>query len=164
MIWRRAKNRGFALVELMVVVLIISVLATLAIPAVKRLQTRAKATTIANDFRVFSAAFDTYAQESGSWPADTAPGVMPAGMEQRLGSTSWTRQTPMGGRYNWERNQLHFGSRFAAALTITAVAGSPVPADANLLVTIDRHLDDGNLVAGNVRIGAGMGPLFVIQP
>ena len=45
----------------MVVVLIISVLATISVPAIQRIQRKAKSTTIANDFRVFGAAFDTSA-------------------------------------------------------------------------------------------------------
>ncbi len=53
----------------MVVVLVLSVLAMLAVPGVARLQRRAKTATIMNDFRVFATAFETYAHETGSWPA-----------------------------------------------------------------------------------------------
>src|ERR1017187_1887982 len=56
--WRGA-TRGFTLVELMVVVLIISVLATISVPALQRMQRKTKTATIVNDFRVFGAAFDT---------------------------------------------------------------------------------------------------------
>jgi type II secretory pathway pseudopilin PulG len=148
----------------MIVVFIISMLATLALPAVRRVRMRARSAAIANDFRTFAAAFDAYAQETGQWPADVAAGVMPAGMTDRLGSTAWQRQTPMGGRYNWEYNQLHFGVRYKAAISIAATAASPLPLDVNQLLDLERRLDDGNLLGGSFRIGTGLVPLFIIQP
>ena len=65
-----------------------------------RIQRKSKVTAISNDFRVFAAAFDTYAQETGGWPAEAAAGVFPAGMDQRINKTAWRRKTPMGGQYN----------------------------------------------------------------
>src|SRR5262245_59165200 len=94
---RRAKcTAGFTLVEMMVVVVIISVLAAVSVPAFQRIQRKSKVTAISNDFRVFAAAFDTYAQETGTWPAEAAAGVFPAGMDQRINRAAWTRKTPMG--------------------------------------------------------------------
>ena len=160
---RRGSESGFALVELMVVVLIISVLATLSIPALQRLKTRTKAAAVVNDFRVFATAFETYAHETGGWPAETAAGVLPAVMAGRLTESAWTRITPMGGRYNWENNQMHIGTRYAAAITISPGGGSTVPLDANLLMAIDSGFDDGNLLGGNIRLGSALAPLYVIQ-
>ena len=99
---RATRPRGFTLVEVMVVVLIISVLASLAVPAFARIKRHARTTAIVNDFRVFAGAFDTYAHENGQWPAEAAAGVFPAGMDQRLNKTAWLRPTPMGGQYNWD--------------------------------------------------------------
>src|SRR5205823_1419032 len=63
---RRVRSSGgFTLVEIMMVVLIISVLATLSIPVLQRVQRKTKTAAIMNDFRVFAAAFDTYAHETG---------------------------------------------------------------------------------------------------
>ncbi len=148
----------------MVVVLIISVLASLSVPALQRVQRRTKSATIASDFRTFAAAFDSYAQEFGKWPAEAGVGAIPTGMAGRLNESAWTRQTPMGGRYNWENNQLHFGVRYAAAIAITATAASPLPIDINQMYDIDRMIDDGNLLGGSFRIGSSLNPLFVIQP
>jgi hypothetical protein len=69
----------------------------------------------------------------------------------------------MGGKYNWENNQLHFGMRYRAAIAITATADAPLPLDVNQLLDIDRTIDDGNLLNGNFRLGNGFCPLFVIQ-
>jgi prepilin-type N-terminal cleavage/methylation domain-containing protein len=76
----RLARAGFTLIEIMVVVVIISVLAAVAVPALQKVQRKAKTTTIVNDFRVFTAAFDSYAQEMGAWPPEAAmPGFSPPG-------------------------------------------------------------------------------------
>ena len=164
--WLGAAARGFTLVELMIVVFIISVLATIAVPALQHIQRKAKTATIVNDFRVFGAAFDTYAQEMGGWPADTAAGVFPPEMNQRINQTAWLRTTPMGGKYNWEYNQTNFGIRYAAAITITAAPGAPLPLDVNQLLDLEYAIDGANqinLLGGTFRIGTGLVPLYVIQ-
>lgn len=151
----------------MVVVLIISVLAALAVPALARIQMKAKTTTIVNDFRVFAAAFDTYTQENGTWPAEAAVGVMPTGMSGRLNDVAWTRITPMGGKYNWENNQMHFGVRYQAAIAISATAGAPLPLDANQLYDLEHTIDNKNILdwfGGSFHLGSSVNPLFIVQP
>lgn len=159
---RRPALPGFTLVEVMVVVTLISVLASLSVPAVRLVKMRARTAAIANDFRTFEAAFNGYAQEHGAFPPEAAAGVMPTGMSERLNSTAWLRPTPMGGRYDWENNQLHFGVKYRAAIAITATANSPLPLDVNQLLDLDRKQDDGNLFNGSFRIGAALNPLWVI--
>ena len=62
------------------------------------------------DLRVFSAAFQSYAQEKGDWPpGDAVPGAFPPGMAGHLGKTNWERVTPVGGLYTWAPNSLHQG-------------------------------------------------------
>jgi prepilin-type N-terminal cleavage/methylation domain-containing protein len=162
---RRSSRLGFTLVELMVVVLLISVLTMLAVPGIKRVQTRAKTAVIVSDLRTFAAAFDTYAQENGSWPAETAAGVLPVEMTGHLNETAWLRTTPMGGKYNWENKQLHFGVRNQAAIAISATASAPLVLDVNQLYDIERELDGNNdLLTGTFRIGSGLNPLFIVQP
>ena len=152
----------------MVVVLIISVLATISVPALRLIQRKAKTTTIVNDFRVFGAAFDTYAQEMGDYPVDTAAGVFPTGMDDRIDPIAWQRTTPMGGKYNWENNQNDiFGMKHPAAIAISAVAGAPLPLDVTMLYDLEHTIDSPNALiwnAGNFRLGPGIAPLYVIQP
>lgn len=155
--------RGFTLVEIMIVVLIISVLCTVAVPVFGRVKAKAKTSAIVNDFRVFAGAFATYAHESGSWPADADAGVLPPEMAGRIDSTAWSRKTPMGGQYNWENNQMHFGTRYQGCIVISPTPASPMPLDVNTLLEIDQAIDDGNLLNGNFRVGTGIIPLFVVQ-
>jgi prepilin-type N-terminal cleavage/methylation domain-containing protein len=164
--WRRT-DRGFTLVEVMVVVLIISILASVTVPSVQRIQRRAKTTTISNDFRVFAAAFDVYAQETGTWPAEVGAGVVPPVMAAHLNATAWQRITPMGGQYDWESSQMHFGTRYTAAIAISATASAPLPLDVAQLTDLE-HVIDGktqiNWLGGNFHLGTGIIPLYIVQP
>ena len=164
----RAKCRtaAFTLVEMMVVVVIISVLAAVSVPALQKIQRKAKVTTISNDFRVFAAAFDTYAQETGTWPAEAAAGVFPAGMDQRINKTVWQRTTPMGGQYNWDYNQFNLFGTYKAAITISATAVAPLPLDVNMLYDLEHMIDSPNTLDwshGSFRLGTGIVPLYLIQ-
>lgn len=150
----------------MVVVAIISVLAAVSVPSLQRIQRKSKVTAIANDFRVFAAAFDTYAQERGSWPAESAAGVFPAGMDQRINRTAWLRKTPMGGQYNWDYNQVSLFGTYKATITIAATASAPLPLDVNMLYDLEHTIDSPNTLDwanGSFRLGTGIVPLYMIQ-
>ena len=161
----RAAAAGFTLVEIMVVVLIISVIASLSVPAITRIKRKANTAVLVGDFRTFSGAFDSYAQEFGTWPAEAAAGVIPTGMSDRLNETAWQRRTPMGGKYNWEGNQLHFGTRYRAAIAISAAAGAPLVLDVPQLQALETAMDGTfNWLGGTFHLGTGIVPLVIIQP
>jgi len=159
-----------SLVELLTVVLIISILFMLAVPTYQRIQRKARATAIVNNFRVFGAVFQAYAHEKGTWPAEVAAGIMPAGIDSEdLQVSNWTRPTPIGGKFDWEYNQTHPGGtspggRWRAAIAINSTPDSPLLIDADLFETIDEALDDGDLTTGNFRLGYGDCPLFILEP
>lgn len=161
---------GFSLVELMIAVLIISLLFFMAVPTYQRIQRKARATTVVNDFRVFGAAFQAYAHEKGSWPPEAGAGVVPTGMPQQdFAFDVWTKATPMGGKFDWENNQAHpggtsAGGKWRAALAITGTFDAPLILDADLMEEIDEALDDGNLDTGNFRRGFGDCPIFILEP
>ena len=161
---------GVGLIELMVVVTIISMLMLAAVPAYNRIQRKARASAIVNDFRVFAAAFQAHAHETGSWPAESAAGIVPAGVNTtEINFQAFTRITPMGGHFDWDFNQVHPGGtspggRWRAALGINSTATSAVALDAELLKEIDSALDDGDLTSGSFRLGGDGGPLFILEP
>ncbi len=146
----------------MVVVTIISLLGALAMPRVKKFQNAGRAAVIASDLRTFAAAFESYANENGAFPAETAAGVLPPEMTDRLGSSGWLRVTPIGGQYNWENNQMHGGVRYRAALSISETALAPLEVNADMLQAIDNLIDDGNLAKGNFRTGVNNDALYII--
>jgi prepilin-type N-terminal cleavage/methylation domain-containing protein len=156
---------GFSLVEISMAILIISIVAALAVPHLKKSHLTARAVAVANDLRVFAGAFQSYAQERANWPAATAvPGEFPAGMQNYLAATSWQRVTPIGGQYAWARETQQQGERYQAALLIQSVGENRVTSDRQLLVELDRKLDDGNLDTGNFRLGFRNQPVFVLEP
>lgn len=160
----RFGERGFTLVELSVVVFIISVLAAVAVPALKQANLEARSAAVANDLRVFSGAFQVYTHEHGDWPpGDGTPGAFPAGMEGYLGPTSWQRVTPIGGYYTWDVNCTQQGERYRAVIVIASANGQAVTADKTQLLDLDRRMDDGDLDAGNFRLGFRNYPVFVLE-
>jgi prepilin-type N-terminal cleavage/methylation domain-containing protein len=58
------KRHGFTLVEIMIVVAIIALLATIAVPGFLRARKRSQASRILNDLRLIDAAVDQYAIET----------------------------------------------------------------------------------------------------
>lgn len=58
------KRRGFTLVEIMIVVAIIALLASIAVPGFMRARKRSQATRILNDLRLLDGAIDMYAIEN----------------------------------------------------------------------------------------------------
>jgi prepilin-type N-terminal cleavage/methylation domain-containing protein len=59
-----SRNRGFTLVEIMIVVAIIALLAAIAVPGFLRARKRAQASRILNDLRLIDSALDQYAIET----------------------------------------------------------------------------------------------------
>lgn len=128
--------------EIMIVVVIIGLLAALAIPATQRVQRAAQNNRIANDFRVFSQAFETYALQNGFWPNNSGGGVVPTAPVSMAGdfkTSVWQAVTPIGGRWNWDRNI----SGIVAGISISNLTCSD-----EQLVEIDTRIDDGDLATG----------------
>lgn len=149
----------------MVVVTIISLLAAASVPAMQSVKRRAVATTVANDLRTFAGAFEVYAHETGTWPAEVDAGVLPPEMASRINATAWQRATPFGGQYNWDNNQMHRGTRYRAAIAISSTSASPVIQDLDLLEAIDKLIDGTvDLSAGNFRLGADDEPVYIVSP
>jgi prepilin-type N-terminal cleavage/methylation domain-containing protein len=65
---RLTRRAGFTLVEIMIVVGIITLLATLALPGLLRARKRAQASRVKDDLRLIEAAVDQYAIETQRQP------------------------------------------------------------------------------------------------
>ncbi|WP_324726153.1 type II secretion system protein [Actomonas aquatica] len=143
------RSRGFTLVEIMIVVVIIGLLAAMAIPAFSRVRENSRHSTLANDIRIFAAAFETYALEHGSFPADTNIGVLPPAMlsgNSTLDADAFAAKTPIGGNYDWDYNV--FG-------VVAAVSVADATITTAELTRFDAKFDDGDLTTGQFRGNTG---------
>lgn len=139
----------------MIVVVIIGLLATLAVPALQRVHAAAKTGRFVSDLRTFAQAFEIFASENGGWPPNAGSGIVPAGMAGSFRSGDWTAPTALGGRWNWDRN--NFG--VAAGISVTNFTAS-----AAQLAAIDARLDDGDLATGLFRQVAANRLTFTLEP
>lgn len=143
----RRSRSGFTLVEIMIVVVIIGLLAAMAMAGFERMRMISQNTRTANDLRTFGGAFNTYAMEQGTWPADVGPGILPPEMDGYIHAEIFTQQPAIGGQYDWD-NGVHGG--ISAAVSVTGPNAPP-----NQLTRLDRTFDDGDTGDGAVRIIGG---------
>ena len=134
--------RGFTLVEIMIVVIIIGLLAALAIPTIHNSQKAAKGATFINDIRTYGAAAEVFSLETGDYPEEAGAGVMPAGLDEYIPTMKWTAETPIGGRWDFVKDDKGIVSGFGA---------SGHTASNVQLMHIEQKWDDGSLSTGKLR-------------
>ena len=153
-----SKQRGFTLVEIMIVVTIIGILATLALPAFQRVTLRTRGTAFLNDGRVFSEAFIRYAQENGEFPRNQrGKEDFPPDMEGYIKSEVWTRTTPLGGRYSWDDYRDAARAGHSGAIMVLKSTMSM-----NEMRLLDTWLDDGDIRTGVIQVRAGGATIYYI--
>ncbi len=77
-------TRGFTLVEVLLVAVIISLLAALAQPSLHKVLLRARAAEVVGDLNVVKVAVLAYEADQNAFPADRARGVIPPGLASYL--------------------------------------------------------------------------------
>jgi len=145
-------SRGFTLVEILMVIAIIGILATIAIPHYIDYQLRAKAVSLTTEVKAAAQAFRTYKMENNTYPADCMPGVTPPEISSLIGNYFSTPPS-IGGQWDWDYQQ--FG--------ITAgISVYDPPLSTEELQKVDRLIDDNNLFTGTFRQRPS-GYIYVIE-
>jgi prepilin-type N-terminal cleavage/methylation domain-containing protein len=139
---------GYTVVELMITVAVIAVVASLAVPSWQRARKLSQADALMNEIRVTNEAFQIYAAEKGSLPANSGVlSAIPAGMTAYMPKNStWTGVSPTGGYWVW----WNFGSGgFWGFTGIIGVYNANF--DPAQIAQIDSTMDDGDPNTGGIH-------------
>jgi general secretion pathway protein G len=135
-----ASKNGFTIVELLIVIVVIAILATISMVAYNGIQDRAKAATAVSDLKTITNAIGIYYADNGAYPCfdhlwDDA--------DERSWALSyiskWPRN-PWGGYYHWEHSTG--GQTYSISIQSPGQEGAQ---------KIDEAADDGVLTTGLVR-------------
>lgn len=137
-----AGRSSFTLVELMIMVGILSLLLMMLMPTFINTRYEAQSQMFSYEVRQASGYFLQYSMDHPGYPADSTPGVIPAGMREYMRKFPWTKPTPLGGSWDWDCNVFGY------------LAGVSVYQPTFPLIRmrrVDQLVDDGVLTTGNFR-------------
>jgi prepilin-type N-terminal cleavage/methylation domain-containing protein len=80
-------RQGFTIVELLIVVCILGILATIAMPKVQGSRARARAASVLGTMHAVQIAATVYYDSAGKWPPSAGVGNVPAGLQGYLPSS-----------------------------------------------------------------------------
>ncbi len=152
------EHRGFSLIEVLIVVVILGVLAAIVLPQYASASASAERTAFVQELRVWRDAADRLRAETGDWPCDETSGTLPAELGAYASVEAFGAATPVGGAWDFECNSLGV----AAAVGVHFQDGS-LPGEESMR-RIDLMLDDGDLATGVFRRLAAGRYYVVLQP
>jgi type II secretory pathway pseudopilin PulG len=136
-------SRGFSIMELVVVVTLITTLATAVLLMVQGQTDKSKLSSAANTARMINEAASVYRMENGVWPKDVDNSVVPPEIAASLPTNLFRQDVAIGGRWDW--NGVG-GSLGTVGVSIRYATKSE--ANLKLLQALDELVDDGDLNRG----------------
>jgi general secretion pathway protein G len=151
----RRNNDGFTIADVLLTCAIIGMLAAISIPNFLEARVTAQNARFKTNMRVASDIFAMYTLAENKYPPDSTPGRIPLGMSDYLSRFPWEEGTAIGGKWDWDYRQFHFGCTAGVSVY------RPSRTDDQML-EIDRSIDDGNIYTGMFRKRSD-GYIFVIE-
>lgn len=137
------RHRGFTLVEILIVVVILGILAAIVVPQFAGASEETRRGAFVSDIRVFADAAEYFAVREGRYVPDGSSGECPAGFEQYVDQSEFEGGTPIGGVWDTEYND----SGVTSAIGVHFDDPSEAKDDAYMTL-VDAIFDDGDLATG----------------
>lgn len=138
-------HRGFTLVEILIVVIIVGVLGGIVVPQFSNAGTESSEACFVANLRAFVKAARVFRIRTGSYPEDSSSGVCPSGLEDYVSLAQWEGGTPLGGVWDAELNSFGYTSSIGVHFR------NDVGKDDLYMTEVDSLFDDGNLSTGGFR-------------
>lgn len=139
-------RRGFTMIELLVIIVVLGILAGVAIPKYIDYSERARASATAYSWRILTRALNQYIiDNSGAIPPNVNDALMPPQLTPYFHLEEYTRKPPVGGMWDYDE-WSNFGGGGAGLIVSVSVTQSPAPA--STFQCIDAIVDDGNTSTG----------------
>jgi len=137
--------RGFTLVELLIVVVILAMLAAIVVPASVEVRTESEQSAFVSELRIFLDAATIYEAKNDGYLEDSSSGAVPSGFEVHIDEKGWLDGTPIGGV--WDAELDSFGIKSAIGVHFQSGPGRKD----SYMAEIDALIDDGDLATGGFR-------------
>ena len=154
-----ARFRGFTLVEILIVVVILAILAAMIIPQFASATTQSRQSVFASNLKELTKSAELFKLDNNGWPPDGGSGSTPAGMENYIQSGKFEAVTPIGGVWDFEYQDA---GGVTAAVGVHFNGSGETRGDA-FMNEIDALLDDGDVASGRFRLLEANRYYFVLE-
>lgn len=140
----RRGGRGFTLVEILIVVVILGILAAVVVPALAGTSDEARKGAFIAELKIFADAAEYYSVREGGFLEDSSTGDVPSGLERYIDIDGWLDGTPIGGSWDVELNE----NGITSGLGVHFQGDNP---GEDFMRDIDARFDNGDLASGAFR-------------
>lgn len=138
--------RGFTLVEILIVVVILGILAAIVVPQFAGATEESRRASFVSSIRVFGDAADYFSVREGSYVPDGSSGECPAEFAEYVRAEEFEAGTPIGGVWDTEFNDSGVTSAVGVHFD-----GTGETRDDAFMTLIDAMFDDGDLNTGRFQ-------------